>query len=255
MNEDSKNFVEFLYQKDSGDNYSKNYLNDFDKRVKNIYLPKVNFLKKTIKKKISIIDIGSGGGHFLRACEIKKILAEGYEPNKQLVRLGKKKLKKNQIYNLDMESTYNKVVESKANTLSLIGVLEHLEKPNEIIKLFKKSKLKYLYISVPLLSLSTFIENSFKNIFPRQLSAGHTHLYTKESLYYLAKKNKLKVIGEWWFGTDFPDLYRSLINSSNSDLKKYNPLLQKYLFSVINELQHVLDKNKICSEVHMILKK
>ena len=108
---------------------------------------------------------------------------------------------------------------------------------------------------MPLLSLSTFIENSFKNIFPRQLSAGHTHLYTKESLYYLAKKNKLKVIGEWWFGTDFPDLYRSLINSSNSDLKKYNPLLQKYLFSVINELQHVLDKNKICSEVHMILKK
>jgi len=67
MNEDSKNFVEFLYQKDSGDNYSKNYLNDFDKRVKNIYLPKVIFLKKTIKKKISIIDIGSGGGHFLRA--------------------------------------------------------------------------------------------------------------------------------------------------------------------------------------------
>ena len=31
--------------------------------------------------------------------------------------------------------------------------------------------------------------NSFKNIFPRQLSAGHTHLYTKESLNYLAKKN------------------------------------------------------------------
>jgi len=191
----------------------------------------------------------------LRACEIKKILAEGYEPKKQLVKLGKKKLKKNQIYNLDMESIYNKVVKSNANTLSLIGVLEHLEKPNEIITLFKKSKLKYLYISVPLLSLSSFIENSFKNIFPRQLSAGHTHLYTKESLYYLAKKNKLKIIGEWWFGTDFPDLYRSLINSSNSDLKKYNPLLQKYLFSVINELQHVLDKNKICSEVHMILKK
>jgi len=255
MNKDTKNFVEFLYQKDSGDNYSKNYLNDFDKRVKNIYLPKVSFLKKIIKKKINIIDIGSGGGHFLRACEIKKILAEGYEPNKQLVKLGKKKLKKNQIYNLDMESIYNKVVKSNANTLSLIGVLEHLEKPNEIITLFKKSKLKYLYISVPLLSLSSFIENSFKNIFPRQLSAGHTHLYTKESLYYLAKKNKLKVIGEWWFGTDFPDLYRSLINSSNSDLKKYNPLLQKYLFSVINELQHVLDKNKICSEVHMILKK
>ena len=30
----------------------KNYLNDFDTRVKNIYFPKVEFLKKVIKKKI-----------------------------------------------------------------------------------------------------------------------------------------------------------------------------------------------------------
>ena len=36
--------------------------------------------------------------------------------------------------------------------------------------------------------------NSFSNIFPRQLSGGHTHLYTKESLYYLAKKNNYSTI-------------------------------------------------------------
>ena len=255
MNDDAKKFLEFLYQHNSGHNYSKNYLNHFDTRVKNIYLPKVDFLKNVIKNQINLIDIGSGGGHFLKACEIRKIPAEGYEPNKTLVNLGKKKLLSNQIHNLDLESTYNKVFTSKANTLSLIGVLEHLDKPLKIIKLFNKSNLNYLYISVPLFSLSALIENSFKNIFPRQLSAGHTHLYTKESLNYLAKKNRLKIIGEWWFGSDFPDLYRSLLNSSSADLKKYNPLLDKYLFSVINELQHILDKNKICSEVHMVFKK
>ena len=89
--------------------------------------------------------------------------------------------------------------------------------------------MKYLYICVPLFSLSAIIENSFKDVYPRQLGGPHTHLYTKESLYYLAKKYKLKIIGEWWFGTDFPDLYRSLINSSNSNLKKYLPTMNKYL--------------------------
>ena len=105
-------------------------------------------------------------------------------------------------------------------------------------------------------SLSSFLENSFNKVFPRQLSGAHTHLYTKESIYYLAKKHNLKIIGEWWFGTDFPDLYRSLINTSNTyDINKYKQHLDNKLFKVINELQHILDKNKICSEVHMVFEK
>ena len=145
--------------------------------------------------------------------------------------------------------------EDNANTLTLISVLEHLEEPHKMLEFFKKSKMKYLYICVPLFSLSALIENSFKRIYPRQLGGDHTHLFTKESLYYLAKKYKLKIIGEWWFGTDFPDLYRSLINSSNSNLKKYSPIVDKYLFSKIDDLQNILDRNKICSQVHMVLKK
>ena len=109
---------------------------------------------------------------------------------------------------------------------------------------------------MPIFSLSVFIENSFKNICPRHLAGAHTNLYTKESLYYLAKKYNLEIVGEWWFGADFPDLYRSLMNSSNNhNLKEYKTVLDKNLFSVINELQNVLDKNKTCSEVHMVFKK
>ena len=255
--EDTKKFVNWLYFEKKLDNFKKNYLNDFNKRVSNIYMPKVLFLKKVIKSKIILLDIGSGGGHFLRALEIKNIKATGYEPNKSLVNLGNKKLKKNKLINFNLEQTYKKVLNDRnANVLSMIGVLEHLEKPNYMLEFFNKSRIKYLYICVPLFSLSVFLENSFKNIFPRQLSAGHTHLYTKDSLNFLAKKNKLDIIGEWWFGADFPDLYRSLLNSSNNyNSKMYKSLIDKNLFTVINELQNVLDRNKICSEVHMILKK
>ena len=69
-------------------------------------------------------------------------------------------------------------------------------------------------------SAFTFLENSFPSVFPRQLSGGHTHLYTEKSLNYLAKKYNFKIIGEYWFGTDFPDLMRSLMNTGSIMNKK-----------------------------------
>ena len=124
----------------------------------------------------------------------------------------------------------------------MIAVLEHLNNPNIFIQNFKKSKLEYLYISVPLLSLSVLLENSFKKVFPRHLSGGHTHLYTMQSLNYFAKKFKLKIIGEWWFGTDIADLNRSLIVTSNVTNNKFMKNINHYLFQVLNELQNILKK-------------
>lgn len=257
MYEDTDKFVSWLYSSGSGENYELFYKKYFKDRVKKIYLPKVEFLKKVIKKKINLIDIGSGSGGFLKALEQKKISAIGLEPNKNLTIIGNKYLKRNKLKYCNIEDTYKlKNVSHKINVLSLIGVLEHLNKPNLLIKNFIKSKIEYLYISVPIYSLSVFIENSFKSVFPRMLSNGHTHLYTKESLNYLAKKNHLKILGEWWFGTDIADLYRSLIiTSSYTNKNIYINELNKKLYSVIDELQNVLDKNKICSEVHIIFKK
>ena len=105
LNEDTKKFVNWLYAGNKGSNFKKNYLNDFNKRVLNIYLPKVDFLKKVVKSKINLLDIGSGGGHFLKALELKKVKAIGFEPNKSLVELGNKKLKKNKLINLELEDT------------------------------------------------------------------------------------------------------------------------------------------------------
>ena len=93
--------------------------------------------------------------------------------------------------------------------------------------------------------MTTFIENSFPNIFPRQLSGGHTHLYIEKSLNYLANKYNLKIIGEYWFGTDIPDLMRSLINSGSITNKKYMQQQLNNKFSkFIDELQSILIKIK-----------
>ena len=255
---DNKKFTNWLYSANKGKNYDedKDYYY-FNQRVKNIHLPKVDFLRQVVKSKMKVLDIGAGSGQFLKALEIRKINGVGYEPSKSFVKYGSKILKKNKLINLSMEQTLSTILkDNTSNVLSMICVLAHLEEPNDLIEIYKKSNIEYLFFSVPIFSLSAFIENAFKNVCPRHLGAAHTNLYTKESLNYLAKKYNLKIAGEWWYGADFPDLYRSLINScKTNNLKKYKTLLDKNFFSLINELQSVLDKNRTCSEVHMVFKK
>jgi hypothetical protein len=65
-----------------------------------------------------------------------------------------------------------------------------------------------------------------------------------------------KIIREWWFGTDVPDLYRTiLINSKFTKKENYEKHLDNYLSKYIDEMQLVLDRNKKSSEIHMIIKK
>ena len=178
------------------------------------------------------------------------------ETNKESVKNGNKFLKTNKLFHTKFgDHSILMDNSTKYNTLALIGVLEHIN-PKKLLRDFKSSKLKYLYIAVPALSLSVFLENVFPKVFPRVLSNGHTHLYTEKSLNYFAKRNNLKIVGEWWFGTDIPDLFRSILTSANFTNKEiYTSELNKIFQNTIDELQSVLDKNKTCSEIHMIFKK
>jgi hypothetical protein len=256
---ETKNFFKKLYVSGTGSkNIEKNYKRAFNQRVKNIYNDKVLFLKKTLNKKFTVLDVGSGAGHFLKALENNKIRATGIEPNKLMCEIGNQYLKRNKLLHNDLNQLERIVLQNidEANCLSAIGVLEHLENPNKFLKAFKRSNFKYLYLSVPLFSLTSFIENAFQNVYPRHLSGGHTHLYTKDSIYYFAKKYRFSIISEWWFGLDIADLYRSIIvSSSQVDRKLYKIFLNKYFYSILNDLQKKIDEKKLSSEVHLILSK
>ena len=251
---DTSNFLKKLYLTSEGSNYEYAYKKDFNLRVKNIYLPKLNFLKSVLKKKFSLIEIGSGAGHFLRACEIKKIDAEGYDVNNKLVNISKKNLKKNKCHLIKSNQLSNIIKNSNSDVLCLISTLEHLEEPNKLLRILKKSNIKYLYLCVPLFSMSTFIENVFQNVYPRQLNASHTHLYTEKSLKYMIKLNKFKILGEWWFGTDISDLYRGMVLNMKYYDKKFIEYFNILFGNYIDDLQNVLDKKKLSCEVHMVLK-
>lgn len=259
--EDTLEFAKSMYANEDGKTYAKNYLEDYDSRVTDIYLPKVDFLLEALKndsvnEKLSLTDVGCGGGHFVKACEIHGLSATGYDTNQELIKLGSTKMSSNKLEYKDLEKIDDIIKDNNSEILSLVGVLEHLMNPIQALQAFVVSKSTYLYLQVPLFSLSVLLESMNPEVFPRQMNAGHTHLYTNKSLNFLCNKFNLDKIGEWWFGTDMVDLYRHLqikVNSNNKVTKKN--LIDSLFGEFIDETQSCLDSKKLCSGVNMILKK
>jgi hypothetical protein len=105
-----------------------------------------------------------------------------------------------------------------------------------------------------LFSLSALLEHTFTDIYPRQLSGGHTHLFTAQSLAKLSEQFGLEAVGEWWFGTDVVDLFRSVIVRGGGNAA-YANVAEQLLGSHVDALQAALDQARVCSEVHMVLRK
>ena len=104
--------------------------------------------------------------------------------------------------------------------------------------------------------LCVFFEMVFPTVFNRQLSGGHTHLYTESSLNWLCQHFGLRRDAEWWFGTDMVDLYRSVLTRLTQE-PNTSALAETWTVAfgdVIDELQLVLDRRRLSSEVHLLLR-
>jgi len=254
FNEETDHFYKLMYINKKGGKFSKFYTSDYKARIKKIYHPKLTFVKNIIPKIHSLLDLGCGAGHFVKACEEKSIKATGYDVNKTSIDYGKKLLTKNKIFSFNQEDIFLKIKNSKDTVITMFGVIEHLQKPYKIFSSFNESKAKYLVISVPTFSLTVLMEHVFQNVYPRQLGGVHTHLYTNQSLNYIFNKFKLRIVGEWWFGTDLMDFKRSIISSDQKN-KKFSKIVNNYFKDITDEMQNSIDKKKISSEAHIILKK
>lgn len=264
MFEDSDAFNTYIYTSEDGKNYATNYLdNKYFEKVLNIYEPKLDFLLNNLPagKDYSILDFGCGAGYFVFAGIQKSLDIVGFDINETMISYGNhehrargvsdKKLK------LIKKNDFNKVIEqSDKDIIVAIGVIEHLEDIKSFVKAFETSRSEYLFFSVPMFSLSVIVENIFPKIFPRQLSNGHTHLFTNKSLNYFTTLLKCEIIAEWRFGSDIHDLFRSIqINLIQNESTKLYEEFESSLYNKIDSFQELVDKSNFCSEIHCILKK
>jgi hypothetical protein len=268
LHEDTDEFCNAIYMDDSGREYAKTYLSTDKKayrdRVKTIYLPKVKFLSKTLKEQnenptaFGYADIGAGSGYMLAALEAAGFRAtKGYEVSKSQVEFGNRMLGSNLIQQHEPGELDNIIKGLEVDILCMIGTLEHLQNPQRILKaIINNRHLKYLYISVPMMSPCVYLEMVFPGVMPRHLTGGHTHLYTNSSLAYICRTYGLEFIGEWWFGTDMVDLYRDVLVTleSREETKGAVAAWRDMFMPLIDDMQKAMDQHKSGSEVHLVLK-
>ena len=265
---DTDEFCSILYADDDGKEYATIYnvetKEDYQNRVKDIYLPKTKFLAEALLEQgknhsiMSVVDIGAGSGYFLTALKKTGFLnIQGYEVSKSQIDLANKMLCKGLILQHNLNETIEIASKVETDIISLIGVLEHLQNPREFLSATtKNSSLKYLFLSLPLFSPTVFFEMIFDEVMPRHLVPFHTHLYTESSIDYFCKEFGFERVAEWWFGSDMMDLFRNVMvmlskGESKSDAKD---LWNDTFRDLMDDLQKTQDKRKKSSEVHMLLK-
>jgi hypothetical protein len=268
VHEDTDSFCSTIYTENKGTDYAELYSSkgvvEYDQRVKSIYVPKAQFLFDSLTELgndptiFKYADIGAGTGYFLSALKsinLNKIL--GFEPSESQVSLGNRLLGENLLHQINLDDTVDKIREIDTDVVTMIGVLEHVQNPREILTAISANKkIKYLYISVPLFSFTVFFELVFPEVMKRHLTGGHTHLYTESSLKHMAKEFNLDIVASWWFGSDMIDLFRSVSVSleKNKDTKQISSTWSELFSPVIDDLQLRIDEKHMSSEVHMILK-
>jgi len=271
LHDDTDDFLDRLYVRDSGKNYAANYISqhgeEYLARVKEIYSPKADFLLDALRQEgcvpaeLGYADLGAGAGYFVSALSLAGIeRVEGFEVSASQVALGSGMfahlgLSSASLRQIRLDELAEQVRQSTAGVVSMVGVLEHLQNPTEILAAVRQNtNIHYLFISVPLFSLSVMVEAAFPHVFPRHLAIGHTHLFTRASLDWMAKRYGFEVAAEWWFGADMTDIYRSLLVTlqGKEETRELAPILTEQMRDVLDDLQLCLDRRNLSSEVHLV---
>ena len=207
------------------------------------------------------MDVGCGLGHFVNCSIGSGLDARGIDVNRTMIQHGNIALEKyhstTPLACVAADDINSVVRNTEVDVLSAMAVMEHLADLQGFVEAVQNSSFEYFYYSVPTYSLSVTIENLFENVYPRHLSAGHTHLFTETSLNELNKRLGVQPIAEWRFGTDVMDLVRSidvsLAAGNASDI--FRARVKREISGYLDKLQLVIDESHNCSQIHVLCRK
>jgi hypothetical protein len=266
LHQDTGTFCAAVYTDDNGDSYAKNYSakdkRAYFQRVDDIYVPKVDFLCKSLSQleetaeTLRYADFGAGSGYFVCALRTQGIdRVQGFDVSKTQVDFGNTMMEQDLLRAHSLEETVNLAELVDADVVSMIGVLEHMQQPRKILDALRHNpRVSFLYLSVPTFGLTVFFEMVFPDVMQRQLSQTHTHLYTSQSLDWLAKEFDMRQVAAWWFGTDMMDLFRNVTVEleKKPDTKNMVEPWAKVFTPLMDAMQLEIDKKHLASEVHML---
>jgi hypothetical protein len=265
MHQDTDAFCSAVYLDDSyAVYYGSADRERYDYRTDAIYRPKVDFLKEVLAAdgvaadQLSYADFGAGSGYLVAAllgAGLDRCM--GLEVSPAQTEFANRMVPGNRCRLIALDDTLAEVRKLDADVISMIGVLEHLQNPREVLRAVKDNpRARYLFLCVPLYGLCVFLEMVFPRVHPRHLIADHTHLFTRTSLEWMETAYGLRRCGEWWFGSDMLDLYRAILVSlaEQDGTRGMTEQWTQRMRPLIDPMQLAIDRQHLASEVHVVFR-
>ena len=227
---------------------------DFHSRVKNICIPKIEFVLQSIKKQNpKWVDIGCGIGDLVYAANELNCDAIGYDVDEREINHGNKFGSNIALKEITSENASSLI--GDADVVSLISVLEHIPNPAKLLKNISNNikPTAKIVIEVPRFeSISSVVNIVFPDLIARHmLPPNHIMLFTEDSFDRLLKIFNLKKRTAWYYGMDINELFGTVFSINDNVPKTFS----NKMTSFFNEMQKVLDKIKFCDEMLIILEK
>lgn len=225
----------------------------FDKRVKQIANPKVQWILENVGEKGIWVDIGCGTGEILYSARGLGYTARGIDSDIKQIDFAKSKGLEVTCDYLNEINAYKYLKDGKI--ISLFNILEHLEKSNILLKNISANidYGTYVVFEVPrhpsMSSLNNYIFNDMacRHIYP----PDHIHIFTDKSAELMVKEACLEPISIWNFGQDIYDFIMTTLASRNIE----NNSFLDDVIEIIPVLQESIDKSGLSDTMIVICKK
>jgi SAM-dependent methyltransferase len=251
-----------LYEKE-GTPASVIYLDEevFQRRVETIGLPKIEFVIDAIGEHNHRMwyDVGCGVGELLEGLKQNysdQIEGIGVEIDPAEIRFGRDKGLRIISGYIDPENTADEIIEiiCKADIVSMLNVLEHMEKPDEIMKFYKRHMKSgaYLVIEVPRHpSLASFANLISPGLTYRHIAPPvHLQVFSDKAIEKMTAED-YRLAGTWGFGQGFTDILTSTMLIGNVKEKRF----YESLMDISNKVQKAIDMEGFSDQMIYVLEK
>lgn len=216
---------------------------EIDLRLKEIYVPKLEWIIDVYRKRIgrdpvSVLEFGSGAGHFLFGSSKRGLKVAGIEPDKASAQWCK------EHFNIELCSTKDDLEGQKFDVVCSFNVIEHLDKPGKLLNDYKEfmHRESLAIIETPRAEcITTALQAAYPDD-PRGMIIPyeHNHLFSDRSLATLLFMNELAISNVWYFGQDIAELVFRICAELNADSSKvFDALYQRVQEAV--DLYHASD--------------
>lgn len=220
-------------------------------RVAQVAKPKAEWAVEAFKRRYGreprwIVDVGAGGGHFVKACRDLGLRADGVEVSEWSQRFCREHFDFDLVA-ASFESEYERF--RGADLITYWGVIEHVPSPRRFIAATRATMTLdgMVVTAVPRwTSLSTAVQMFCSDTIVRHMDpGGHIHVFSDNSLLTLLESEKLAPTDAWFFGMDAYELVSQLLHRAGDG----GGPLGDQLRGMVPHLQPFVDAHRVSDEI------